>query len=100
MDRTPYPAALRLYAIAEQRWAEVDAAYYQVNILGFRPSRFLNCVYTWCLERIPPDKREQWEMMLEAPLPGKEKVVTERQLELESEGFMGLLAMQQAKKEA
>lgn len=92
MDRAPYPAALRLYAIAEDRWAEIDATYYQADILRFRPDRFLNCVYTWCLDRIDPEKREEWDAMLESPLDPKAKAKpTDSQVESEGAAFMALM---------
>jgi hypothetical protein len=58
------------------------------------PRKFLNCVYTWCVERIPNDKREEWENMLEAPLPGREKAApSEAQMEREGSDFMAAMQM-------
>lgn len=92
MDRTPYPAALRLYAIAEERWPEIDAAYYQRSIIEFSPHRFLNCVYAWCLLHIDLTKREEWEAMLAAPLnPSKKAKPSDAQVEAEGAGFMALM---------
>lgn len=71
MGRPPYQAAHRLLAIAEARWAEVDAAYLQVDILTLPFDRFLNAVYAWCVQQFifaPPEKREEFDTMLTAPL--------------------------------
>lgn len=96
MDRAPYTAALRLYAVAVERWAEIDAEYIAVDLIRLPPSRFLNCVYAWCLKRIDPKEREEWDRMLVAPLPGQETAKpTEAQLEAEGQDFMALMAHQQ-----
>lgn len=92
MGRTPYQIALRLYAIAAERWAEIDAAYSGVDILRLPIHRFLNYVYAWCVERINPEKLEQWQWELEQPLPGQEKKPTEGQTEDEGQGFMDFMA--------
>jgi hypothetical protein len=95
VDWPPYPAALRLYAIAEERWPEIDAAYYQVNLIEFPCYRFLNCVYTWCLARLDPEKREEWDAMLMAPLdPSKKAKPTDAQIEAEGADFMALMGQQ------
>lgn len=98
MDRTPYPAVLRLYAIAEERWAEVEAHYIQIDLLGIGPRRFLNCVYAWCVQRLDPERREEWEMNLTAPLQqvgGTQPVerVTEKVAEVEGAAFMAAMAL-------
>lgn len=93
MGRPPYQVALRLYAIAAERWPEVDAAYASVDLIRFPPHRFLNCVYAWCLDRIAPDKLEEWIHMLYQPLPGaKPAQVTEAQAEVEGQSFMNFMA--------
>lgn len=99
MDRPPYAATLRLYAIATERWAEIEAHYIAVDLFGLGPRKFLNCIYAWCVERINPDYREQWEADLVAPLPGQEKkAASEAQVEQEGADFMATLAMHQARK--
>jgi hypothetical protein len=67
--RSPYQAALRLYAIAADRWAEIDAAFPGVDVIRLPCDRFLNHVYRWAIERIKPDDLERWKMELNAPLP-------------------------------
>jgi hypothetical protein len=91
VGRTPYQVALRLYAIAEERWAEVDAAYPSVDLLRLPIHRFLNYVYAWCLERVEAEKLEQWRWEMNQPLPGREKDVTDAQVEEEGRGFMDLM---------
>jgi hypothetical protein len=51
------------------------------------------------VERVAPDKREEWQQQLEAPFPGMEKAApTERQIEVEGADFMATLAMHQSRK--
>lgn len=59
------------------------------------PDRFLNCIYVWCIERIPQDKREAWEHDLISPLPGEETRVTEEQAEEEGAAFMAMMQINQ-----
>lgn len=98
MDWPPYQVALRLYLIAAERWPEVDAAYPSVDLIRFPPHRFLNFVYAWCLARIEPDKLEEWLYLLNQPLPGQEKKVTDAMAESEGESFMNLMTQHQATK--
>lgn len=55
--------------------------------------RFVNHIYAWCIERVQPDQREEWEMMMRQPLPGtareKPSPFTEEE---EAQGFMALMA--------
>jgi hypothetical protein len=44
------------------------------------------------VERIPPDKMEEWLYMLEAPLPGRENKPTPIDREREGEDFMAAMA--------
>lgn len=72
MGRTPYQAAQRLLAIAQAHWAEIDSAYYQVDLISFPFDRFLNCIYAWVVQRFAFDpegaqKREEFDTMLNAP---------------------------------
>lgn len=98
MGRPPYPVALRLYAIAAERWAEIDSCYASIDLIAYPPHRFMNLIYGWCVERVQPEKREEWEMMLETPLPGLEKAEpTPFQAEDEAADFMATMAMHQAR---
>jgi len=57
----------------------------------------MNLVFAWCVERIDPEKREQWEAQLVEPLPGQEKAPpTPFQAEDEAADFMATMAMHQA----
>jgi hypothetical protein len=93
----PYRAALRLCVIASAHWAEIDAAYASADIIWFPPHRFLNVVYTWTLDRLPPEKREEWVMTLNDPLPGESPSKTLTAAEVEDEGAGFMAAMQQLK---
>jgi hypothetical protein len=57
--------------------------------------RFLNCVYTWCLARIQPEKVEQWLYQLEQPIPGREDKASDAQLESEGDAFMDMMNLTQ-----
>lgn len=96
MGRTPYSTVLRLYAIADLRWAEIDGAYAQADIIRYPVHRFLNCIYAWCVDRIDPETREEWDMMLSAPLPGREAKPSPAELEADGASFMALMATQNA----
>ncbi len=97
VDGTPYQAALRLYVIADERWPEIEAAYYAADLIRFSPAKFLNCVYSWCVARIDPEKREQWDIQLVEPLPGREKTKpSDATIELEGAGFMALMNKEQS----
>ena len=55
MDQPPYRVVLRLYAIADERWAEIDAAYANTDLIRVPIYRFLNCVYAWCVKHLDTD---------------------------------------------
>jgi hypothetical protein len=58
----------------------------------------MNLVYAWCIERISAEKREQWEMDLAAPLPGREKArPTPLQVDQEAADFMATMQAHQAR---
>jgi hypothetical protein len=51
--------------------------------------RFISLVLAWCYGRIDPQKIEEWEFMLEAPLPGDEhRVPSQAELAEENAEFM------------
>lgn len=83
----PFRVAVRLYAVAITRWAELDAAYITIDLIHLPLDRMLNCVYAWCLERVPEDKSEEWLFQLAAPLPG-EKITDEPADWDEDDSFM------------
>jgi hypothetical protein len=58
----------------------------------------MNLVYGWCVERVNPDKREEWDSLLTAALPGQEKArPTEQQAADEGSAFMATMAMHAAR---
>jgi len=91
--RPPYPAVVRLCTIADERWPEIDTAYYPHAILREKPHRFLNLVYTWCIERVEHDKIEEWIEELHDLLPWQD-ATTEAAVNAESESFMAMMAKQ------
>ena len=93
VDRAPYAAALRLYAVADERWAEIEAHYIAIDLLRLPPAKFLNAVYAWCVKYMDPEDREKWDIMLTAPLPGAEKRRQSSEAEVEAEGAAFLAAM-------
>lgn len=49
-------------------------------------------MYVWALERLEPDKREEWIMLLDEPLPwAVEKAPSPEQLEREGADFMNFM---------
>lgn len=93
MVRHPYPVAVRLCTIASERWPELDAAYYQINLLRQTPRRFVGLVYAWCIERVAHDKIEEWERDLRDPLPWQD-ADSEAAIQAESDSFMAMMAKQ------
>jgi hypothetical protein len=89
--RPPYPAVVRLCALAAERWAELDAAYYQITLLRQRPHRFLNLVYAWAIERVDPEKLDDWNQELVDLLPWQDSQ-SEAAASMESESFMNMQA--------
>lgn len=93
MVRSPYQVAVRLCGLAADRWPELDAAYYAINppLLRQRPHRFANLVYAWCIERVAPDKLDDWMAELEDLLPWQDST-SEAAVNAESESFMAMMA--------
>ena len=59
----------------------------------------MNLVFAWCVARIDPEKREQWEIELSAALPGQieqKAPPTPFQADDEAQAFMATMAMHQA----
>lgn len=61
--------------------------------MTLRPQKFLNVIYRWALQRIDPEKREQWEFDLDAPLPWEkaDRAPTQEQLEREGQDFLNFM---------
>lgn len=47
--------------------------------------RFLNAIFVWCIQRIEPDKLNEWRFQLEKPLPGQQ--MTQASAEQDMEAF-------------
>jgi hypothetical protein len=63
-----------------------------VNLLRLPIQRFLNIVYTWAVKRIDPEKREQWEFDLDAPLPwSANQEPSQEQLDREGMDFLNFM---------
>lgn len=53
--------------------------------------RFLNFVFAWCVERVQPDKMEEWMFNLDAPLPGDEKKApSQEDLAADGQAFLAM----------
>lgn len=61
MDRAPYRTAVRLLAYAATYWSEIDADYYQINILDLPIYRQMNLIHTWVTRRVPQEDREMFD---------------------------------------
>lgn len=70
VGRPPYAAVLRLAGLTARFWPEIDgyASLRGGNLLNLPPARFFNAVYTWAIQRV--EEREQWDAMLNEPIPG------------------------------
>ena len=89
----PYQAVLRLIAVAEDNWAEVDAAYPTVDFFRLPLHRFLNFVYAWLVKNATQEQREQIDLELNAPIVTGGKVQPASPMSEEQEGqlFMDLM---------
>lgn len=90
MVRPPYPVAVRLCVIASDRWPELDAAYYQINLLKQKPHRFANLVLAWVLSWADPEKVDEWLDSIAEPLPWQD-MDSEAAIEHESASFMDMM---------
>lgn len=85
-----YPACVRLCAIAADRWDEIVAAYPQTNLLRVPRWKFLSLVYSWCIERVEPDKLDEWLQDLNDLLPWQDST-SDAAADLESASFMAMM---------
>jgi hypothetical protein len=61
----------------------------------------MNLVYGWCVKYMDPEKREEWQAMLEAPLPGQERAKpTPFTAAQEGADFMAAMAAHQTRQPA
>lgn len=84
---------MHLCQIAGDRWPQIDAAYYNspVPLLRMKPHRFLNMVYSWCIERVKSDELDAWIEGLHELLPWQD-TNSEAAINLESQSFMAAMA--------
>lgn len=82
---------MRLFGLASEYWPQLEAAYYQIDLLRQRPNRLLNLVYAWAIERLASDKLEQWIADLYEILPWQD-IESETAINLESESFFAAQA--------
>lgn len=88
----PYPRAVKLCALASERFDELTAAYYQIdNLLSLKPWKFISLVYAWCIERVDPDKLEDWIADLDDLLPWQDSN-SETATDIESASFFAMQA--------
>lgn len=92
VGRAPYPRAVRLCHTAIAHWPHFDHHVRPSDPLSFPVHRFLNFIYAWLMESAAGEDQEKLLAELDAPLDGS-KVVTERMIEQEAEGFEALMAM-------
>jgi hypothetical protein len=86
-----YSATVRLCQIAADRWPEIVATYYQTTLLREPLWKFIALVYSWCIERVDPEKLDEWLVDLNDLLEWQ-SADSEAAEELESQSFF---AMQQ-----
>jgi hypothetical protein len=52
-------------------------------------------VWTWCLEHLPADKKEEWLYQMSSPLPGQEKKKpSASEIDADGEAFIALMQQQ------
>lgn len=90
MVRPPYPTVLRLCSYAAVKWPEIEASYYQINLFKEKPSRFIRLVYAWFLQRIDPEKRDEFDMELAEMMPWQ-STDTDAAIDIESESFAAFM---------
>lgn len=88
----PYRRVVRLCALAADKFKELSAAYYQIdNLLALPLWKFMSLVYSWCIERVPPDDLEKWLADLDDLLPWEDTDSAAAE-DIESASFMNMMA--------
>jgi hypothetical protein len=70
----------------------LDAAYFQIDLVRQRPHRFANLVYAWCVERVDPERLEEWQLELADLLPWQEDAESAAAAAAESDSFLAMQA--------
>jgi hypothetical protein len=88
----PYVAALRLDAIAERHWPQIDgeAGRQGVDLLTLPIDRFYNAVQSWAVERVKDPER--WLAELTRPLVGGVRHPSPEEVEREGADFLAFAA--------
>ena len=70
------------------RWDLIDAHYHAspVPLLRMKAHRLANLTYAWAIERVAPDKLEEWERDMNDLLPWQDSD-SETAEQIESESF-------------
>jgi hypothetical protein len=82
---------VRLCQIAADKWPQLSAAYYQINLLRLPGHTFVNYVYSWAVERVPSDKLSEWLSELRDLLEWQD-ADSESAADMESESFMNMMS--------
>jgi hypothetical protein len=86
---------MRLCSIASIHWDQIIGHYHAMPrsnplvhpLLLVSPAEFVGLVYAWAIERVPPDKVDDWEAELVDLLPWQDSSSAAAE-ELESASFM------------
>lgn len=88
---------VRLCDLAAQRWPELDREYHSVeNIRGQKGlarqplERMLWLIYAWAIEKVNPEKLNEWISDLDEPLPWQD-VDSEAVVKAESDSFYDMM---------
>ena len=82
---------VRLAAVASSVWPQLEAHYYQIDLLKLRGAKLLNLVYVWYLQTIPSDKIQEVLTELDDLLPWEDSTSAAAE-EIESASFMAMMA--------
>lgn len=98
MGWPPYQVVLRLIAVAEDNWPEIDATYPQVDLIRLPLHRLLNFIYGWLVRHANHEQKEELNRQLLAPLVTESGRVQEpTPMTEEEEGQMFMATMRQLK---
>jgi hypothetical protein len=95
VQRAPYEVVVRLCQLTITQWVRFDgeAARQGVDPIKLPFDRLLNYIYTEATRNADSEDREQFDILLAAPLAGitATRVVTETELEREGDDFMNFM---------
>lgn len=78
MVGSPYREAVRLLELAAAYWSEIDAHYYQIDLLDLPIYRQFNLIHTWFWDRVKQDEEKSvmFENMLKEPMEWEKRSKT------------------------